>query len=426
MYKNCSFAFILMFASISIFPSIVSAAPPLPSTGVRLTVSIFGDGTVTSFPTGISCSSTCIGTFDADSNVVLTAVASNGSIFSGWSGVCIGNTSTCTVSMDIVKNATAKFSFVDMVAPVVSAFSIPANSSSRIIHISTLTATDVVGVTGYIITETPSKPSASAIGWTPNVPITFVATGTGNKTLYAWAKDASGNVSQSLSAIVVIAPPVSGTCGANNGRSLAAVPTTNLCVTGVASNMMGLGPWNWMCTGTNGGTTANCSALLGFPVNINFAGTGGGSVSGDVSCPSGPVHLSETFGDGTTVNLFATPNAISTFHGWSGACNTTARNCSITMDRSKTVTATFINAHKAKIGAAGYFSLGAAFSGATNGATIWALDDDLTEVLTVNKILTLVGGYNSTYTGRTGQPTVLTGPLNVRSGRLTVDRLSVK
>lgn len=54
------------------------------------------------------------------------------------------------------------------------------------------------------------------------------------------------------------------------------------------------------------------------------------------------------------------------------------------------------------------------------------LDAELQENLTVNKSLTLIGGYNTTYTGRTGQRTVLHGKLLIRGGMLTVNGVAVK
>ena len=56
--------------------------------------------------------------------------------------------------------------------------------------------------------------------------------------------------------------PVNGTCGASNGATLTNQPTTNLCSAGTASSVSGTGPWSWSCFGTNGGSTASCSAQI--------------------------------------------------------------------------------------------------------------------------------------------------------------------
>lgn len=53
---------------------------------------------------------------------------------------------------------------------------------------------------------------------------------------------------------------VSGVCGSANGSTLTNAPTTNLCSAGSASTVSGTGPWNWSCSGSNGGANASCSA----------------------------------------------------------------------------------------------------------------------------------------------------------------------
>jgi hypothetical protein len=67
-----------------------------------------GTGTVTSNPTGIDCGSTCSHNFDDGTSVTLTAAASAGSSFTGWSGDCTGS-STCSLTMSAAHSATATF-----------------------------------------------------------------------------------------------------------------------------------------------------------------------------------------------------------------------------------------------------------------------------------------------------------------------------
>jgi uncharacterized repeat protein (TIGR02543 family) len=75
-----------------------------------------GNGTVTSDPIGIHCTSTagaesgdCAANFVHGTTVTLTAAASAGSVFTGWSGACTGTSSTCQVTMDAAKTVTATF-----------------------------------------------------------------------------------------------------------------------------------------------------------------------------------------------------------------------------------------------------------------------------------------------------------------------------
>jgi Divergent InlB B-repeat domain/WD40-like Beta Propeller Repeat len=70
-----------------------------------------GSGTVESSPAGISCGAACSVLFDHGTSVTLTATPSTGSVFTGWSGACLG-TGTCTVTLDAPKDATATFDLV--------------------------------------------------------------------------------------------------------------------------------------------------------------------------------------------------------------------------------------------------------------------------------------------------------------------------
>ncbi len=55
---------------------------------------------------------------------------------------------------------------------------------------------------------------------------------------------------------------VNGVCGSSNGANVYSVPTSNFCLAGSASLVSGSGPWSWFCNGSYGGTNASCSANL--------------------------------------------------------------------------------------------------------------------------------------------------------------------
>lgn len=104
----------------------------------------------------------------------------------------LGNTPTMT--------ATGIYSGGDTTAPTITAFTMPATSYSLTVPVSSFTATDAVGVTGYCITTINSSAGCS---WSGSAPST--ATGAaGANTFYAWAKDAAGNVSTASTANTTI------------------------------------------------------------------------------------------------------------------------------------------------------------------------------------------------------------------------------
>lgn len=95
----------------------------------------------------------------------------------------------------------------DVTAPSVTSFTIPATASSLTVDITTFTASDAVGVTGYKLTESSTAPAWDASGWSGSAPSTYTFSSAGSKTLYAWAKDAVGNVSTSANDTVTITLP---------------------------------------------------------------------------------------------------------------------------------------------------------------------------------------------------------------------------
>ena len=123
-----------------------------------------------------------------------------------WAKDAAGNVS-------LSKSASVVVTIADAFPPVLTAFTVPATSTSQTVTISSLTATDNVGVTGYLVTESATAPLASAAGWSASAPTSYTVAGTipqavpTGKTLYAWAKDAAGNVSTSLSQVVTITLP---------------------------------------------------------------------------------------------------------------------------------------------------------------------------------------------------------------------------
>jgi chitinase len=90
---------------------------------------------------------------------------------------------------------TIVISLPDTTAPTVTAFAVPSVATSQTVSVTTFTASDSIGVTGYLITESNTPPSSNASGWVSSAPNSYSAASVGSHTLYPWAKDAAGNVS---------------------------------------------------------------------------------------------------------------------------------------------------------------------------------------------------------------------------------------
>jgi hypothetical protein len=101
--------------------------PGAPST-YTLTVSNSGGGTVTSAPTGINCGTACSASFAPGTSVTLSAIASSGYAFTGWSGICSG-TSTCTTTMSAARSVTAAFTLIPTGGNAINLSLVPARTS---------------------------------------------------------------------------------------------------------------------------------------------------------------------------------------------------------------------------------------------------------------------------------------------------------
>lgn len=252
-----------------------------------------------------------------------------------------------------------------------------------------LSASDAVGVTGYYVSTSSSTPSASASGWTAissttnyssNVSYTL-SSGDGTKTLYAWYKDAAGNVSSTYSDSIVLdtTAPTDGTLTATSGNaqillswsgfsdagsgigsyklvySTSGTPTSCSSGTQIYSGTStfythtsltnGMTYYYRVCAtdntnNTSTGATASATPYTSYTLTITKTGTGTGVVTSSPSGINCGADCSENYSSGTNVTLTTTPDVSSNFTGWSGACTGTG-TCTVTMNANKSVTATF-------------------------------------------------------------------------------------
>lgn len=186
--------------------------------------------------------------------------------------------------------------------------------------------------------------------------------------------------------------------------------------------------------GTVSGTLVINTPTLTVAVTANGAqpsGTGGTITSSPagISCANSAggtlVTCAGSFAG--TVNLYATPYALSTFGGWGGGNCSGLGACSVTMTGDKTVTATFNQATLLHIGGTPYATLQAAYNAVTAGAVIQLLDNSVAGTLNANKnvAVSLKGGYDTGYANNTGT-TTLTAPLTIGLGSVVIDRIVIK
>jgi PKD repeat protein len=120
--------------------------------------------------------------------------------------------------------------------------------------------------------------------------------------------------------------------------TLTATPDASSAFTGWSGDCSGTGTCQIMMDQARAVTATFARNTV--DLTVSKTGTGSGSVT---STPAGigcGYSCQASFGSGTVVTLTATPDASSTFTGWSGDCSGTG-TCQITMDQARGVTATF-------------------------------------------------------------------------------------
>jgi len=137
--------------------------------------------------------------------------------------------------------------YIDPAIPTVGTFTAPATLTSLNIPITSFTASDDVGVTGYMITESAIAPSYGGNGWSSTPPMAYTVSTAGTHILYPWVKDTDGNVSvvynspASVNVVLDTTPPTTtsitrASTNPTNAASVNYTVTFSEPVTGVAAN----------------------------------------------------------------------------------------------------------------------------------------------------------------------------------------------
>ncbi|MFZ4858969.1 MAG: C13 family peptidase [Desulfuromonadaceae bacterium] len=95
-------------------------------------------------------------------------------------------------------------SSIDLYPPFISVFTFSPYSKSLTGQVSLLTALDAVGVAGYCLKESATKPDPADACWQSSLPDGYAFDTPGYKTIYAFARDAAGNISSGKPATVLV------------------------------------------------------------------------------------------------------------------------------------------------------------------------------------------------------------------------------
>ncbi|HTZ95958.1 MAG TPA: alkaline phosphatase family protein [Terriglobales bacterium] len=318
-----------------------------------------GQGSISSTPPGITCGSTCSADFSDGTQVTLTASPMQNYYFAGWSGSCSG-TGSCKLTLSQNTSVTAKF------------------STSPVLSIS------LAGTGTGAVTSNPGQINCGKIcsgSFDPDTPVTLSETPGANSTFAGWSGGGCTGTDSTCTTTINDSEQVTATFNPTLALPLLTVNFAGTGAGSVSSNPPGINcdtncshsfsfgtqvtltetpganaqfaGWSGNCTGTQSTCTVtlntNMTVMATFNsseplLTVTLAGTGSGmvtSIPGGISCAP---TCGANFPTGTQVTLTESPSGNSQFAGWSGGgCSGTNATCTVTMNSSQQVTATFNN-----------------------------------------------------------------------------------
>ncbi len=347
-----------------------------------LTVSKAGTGTgkVTSSP-GIDCGSDCSEEYEEGTKVTLTATPEGGSTFAGWSGSGCSGTGTCEVTMSAAKEVTAEFT-----AAAKPKFALKVKKAGS--GTGTVTSSPAGINCGLDCEEEYEE----------GTPVTLTGAAGANTKPVTWTGCDSVNGENKCLVTMSAAKEVTATfaleqhllsvskTGSGTGKVTSSPPGIDCGATCSASFDHGtvvtlsaspdagseFSGWSGACTGT-GTCEVTMSAAKSvtaafdpevvtteFPLTVALEGTGSGTVTSDKGTIGCNPFCSDEYAEGTVVVLTATPAPGSVFISWKycdkGGVN--GRQCTMTVDKAKTVKATFTTTHALEVSKAPGSGLG--------------------------------------------------------------------
>lgn len=265
-----------------------------------------------------------------------------------------------------------------------------------------------------LVPGAPTIGTASAGNGQATVTFAAPADNGGNSITYYTVTSSPGSITASDSA-----SPITVT-GLTNG--------TAYTFTVTATNVAGSGPAS---AASNSVTPLQPTVTLTVSLPAALSNAGSGTVTSDpagISCVTdNSAGCSATFAQNSTVVLTAVPDGLSLFDSWTGCNSTNQAACTVQADTNKEISALFLRAPKAQIGATNFTSFDAAYDGAGNNAVVKLLEDVLPFSRTINMSLTLQGGYLAGFGSRGSGFTTLEGnTLVIGSGSLVADKIIIK
>lgn len=322
-----------------------------------LSVSKVGTGSGAVSGPGINCGEDCSETYNAGTQVTLTAAPAADSNFTGWSGACSG-TGNCVVTIDSVKSVVASFTLKPVLTVTKTGTgngTVTSNPAGISCGTGAVADCNEAYDIGTQVTLTAAANSTSIFtGWSGAC---TAATGSCVVTM-----DEAKTVTASFTLRPVLTVTRTGTgTGTVTGTGINCGPSGNDCtqsytnfttqvtLTAAASTDSDFTGWGGACTGTGNcivrmdaaKTVTATFTLKSFALTVTNEGTGSGTVASNPNGISCGTDCSEIYNITTSVTLTATPAADSDFTSWSGCDSATGASCTVSMNAVKSVTATF-------------------------------------------------------------------------------------
>jgi hypothetical protein len=316
----------------------------------RLTVNRTGSGTVTSSPSGIDCGLACAADFDLSQAVTLTAAEIPGWRFVGWTGCDAVNGNQCTVTMNADRTVGAQFA--EQMALTLSRVGSGTVRSTEVppkIDCGATCSADYDSGSTVVLTATPDA-GWRFDSWTGCDSVNgnqCTVTVTGARSVTAtFVRQFTLTVSKTGSGGVVsgeIPPRIDcgGVCAADYDTG------TTVALTATPQAGWRFDSWTG-CDAVNGNqctVTMNAARTVTATFVQQFTLTvlknGNGTVT---SAPAGidcGATCSALYDAGTDVVLTATPDAGWVLASWSGCSAVNGNQCTLTMNASRSATATF-------------------------------------------------------------------------------------